>query len=140
MHGQVLGPLGNAIPTANVTLYQGSKQISQTTSGADGSFSLTTPGPGSYSVQVSASGFAEQTLPKVFVADTGIGQKYGCHLFAVSVPHPKSPTPSPSAAPSSTLEETNFGYRTNSSQFFRWRFPYESRRAENSQSRPHQMP
>jgi vitamin B12 transporter len=68
VHGKVLDPLGNAVSEATVILLQGSKQIAQSTSDAQGSFSLATHSSASYSVQVTAPGFAEQTHAQIFVA------------------------------------------------------------------------
>jgi vitamin B12 transporter len=67
VQGKVLDPLGNAVSGATVILLEGSKQITQSTSDAQGSFSLATPGSGSYSLRGTAPGFAEQTLAQIFV-------------------------------------------------------------------------
>ena len=69
IHGKVLDPVGSVVSQANVFLLRDTKQIAQGTSDAEGSFTLSAPGSGTYTVRVDAPGFAEQTLPQIFVAD-----------------------------------------------------------------------
>jgi vitamin B12 transporter len=69
VRGKVLDPLGKTVSQAKVILLQDGKQVAQGTSDAEGSFDLAAPGSGTYSAQVEASGFANQTLAPIFVSD-----------------------------------------------------------------------
>jgi Carboxypeptidase regulatory-like domain len=71
LHGQVTDPSGAVIPRAAISLTgsvaPGAAPI-QTQSGADGQYSLRALAPGSYTVSVTASGFAPLTIPNVTLA------------------------------------------------------------------------
>ncbi len=68
LHGQVTDPSGAVVPNANITavsLSGGGAQPLQTKSGADGQYSFRAIGPGTYTVSVTAKGFAPLTIPSV---------------------------------------------------------------------------
>ena len=67
LRGVVVDPLGRLVANAKVTLVQDDKDIAEGKSDADGSFSLSAPSPGRYSLRVEAAGFATQTIPAVLV-------------------------------------------------------------------------
>ncbi|HEY1804623.1 MAG TPA: carboxypeptidase regulatory-like domain-containing protein [Terracidiphilus sp.] len=64
LHGQVADPSGAVIPGAQISLTGGAQPI-HTQSGADGQYSIPSLAPGSYSVSVTAVGFAPLTIPDV---------------------------------------------------------------------------
>jgi len=71
LHGQVTDPSGAVIPGAVISLKTGASAGAapiQTQSGADGQYSLRALAPGSYTVSVTASGFAPLTIPNVTLA------------------------------------------------------------------------
>jgi hypothetical protein len=68
LHGQVTDPSGAVIPGAAISLTGGAAPAAapiQTQSGADGQYSLRALAPGSYTVSVTASGFAPLSIPNV---------------------------------------------------------------------------
>lgn len=69
VHGKVLDPVGNVVSQAKVSLFRDSQQIAQGTSDADGSFTLSALGSGTYAIRVDAQGFTEQTVLQIFVTD-----------------------------------------------------------------------
>ncbi len=66
LHGQITDPSGAVIPGAAISLAGGVAPI-QTQSGADGEYAIRGLAPGSYTVSVTASGFAPLTIPEVTV-------------------------------------------------------------------------
>jgi hypothetical protein len=71
LHGQVTDPSGAVIPGAAISLARGDSPGAapiQTQSGADGQYTLRALAPGSYSISVTASGFAPLTIPNVTLA------------------------------------------------------------------------
>jgi vitamin B12 transporter len=65
--GKVVDPVGSRVPNAKVVLLQGGKEIVKGKSDAEGSFALTAPKGGHYSLEVDAAGFAPQTVPAIFL-------------------------------------------------------------------------
>ena len=71
LHGQVTDPSGAVIPGAAISLTAGAAPSAapvQTQSGADGQYLIHALAPGSYSISVTASGFAPLTIPNVTLA------------------------------------------------------------------------
>jgi hypothetical protein len=64
LHGQVADPSGAVIPDAAISLSGGVAPI-HTQSGADGEYAILGLAPGSYTLSVTASGFAPLTVPEV---------------------------------------------------------------------------
>ena len=64
LHGQVTDPSGAVIPGAAISLTGGVAPL-QVQSGADGEYAVRALAPGSYTVSVSAAGFAPLTIPNV---------------------------------------------------------------------------
>jgi hypothetical protein len=64
LHGQVTDPSGAVIPGASISLTGGVAPI-QTQSGAGGEYAIRSLAPGSYTVSVTAAGFAPLTIPNV---------------------------------------------------------------------------
>ncbi|MGB8028782.1 MAG: carboxypeptidase regulatory-like domain-containing protein [Terracidiphilus sp.] len=64
LHGQVADPSGAVIPGAAISLTGGVAPI-RTQSGADGEYAIRGLTPGSYTISVTASGFAPLTIPYV---------------------------------------------------------------------------
>jgi vitamin B12 transporter len=67
LRGRVTDPLGNVLPGATITVLLEGKELAHGSSNAEGAFTITLPGPGRYSVQVEAQGFATQTISSVLV-------------------------------------------------------------------------
>ncbi len=67
LHGQVTDPSGAVIPGAAISLTGGAQPL-QATSSADGEYAFRAVTPGSYSVSVTAAGFAPLTIPGVTLA------------------------------------------------------------------------
>jgi hypothetical protein len=67
LHGQVTDPSGAVIPAAAISLTGGAAPI-QTQSGADGQYAVRGLAPGSYSISVTASGFAPLTISNITLA------------------------------------------------------------------------
>jgi Carboxypeptidase regulatory-like domain len=71
LHGQVTDPSGAVIPGAAISLTAGAAPAAapvRTQSGADGQYFIHALAPGSYSISVTASGFAPLTIPNVTLA------------------------------------------------------------------------
>ena len=69
IHGQVADPTGAVIPGAAVVVLNGEGKVAgKTTSDAGGSYSVRGLAPGTYSVWVTAQGFAAYRVPGVAVA------------------------------------------------------------------------
>src|SRR6266496_2371757 len=67
--GTVLDPAGAAVPNANVTLTNEGTSIKQETkSSDDGTYRFSLVPPGSYTLDVQASGFAQRQIKSVAVA------------------------------------------------------------------------
>ncbi len=64
LHGQVTDPSGAVIPGAAISLTGGVAPL-QVQSGADGEYAVRALAPGSYTVSVSAAGFAPLTIPNI---------------------------------------------------------------------------
>ena len=62
LHGTVQDPSGAVVPGAAISL-TGGAQPAQTKSGADGQYAFRSIAPGTYSVSVTAKGFAPLTIP-----------------------------------------------------------------------------
>jgi len=67
LHGQVTDPSGAVIPGAAISL-TGGVAPTQTQSGADGQYAIRSLAPGSYTVSVTAAGFAPLAIPNVTLA------------------------------------------------------------------------
>ncbi len=67
LHGTVLDPSGAAVPGASITLTLGSQTL-RAKSGADGRYAFRSLASGSYSVGVTAKGFAPLSIPDVAIA------------------------------------------------------------------------
>jgi Carboxypeptidase regulatory-like domain len=73
LRGQVLDPNGALVPGASVTLTRGS-EVLQTQSGPDGLYSFRAVAPGSYTLTVSAQGFASFSKENVQVVAGQVSQ------------------------------------------------------------------
>jgi iron complex outermembrane receptor protein/vitamin B12 transporter len=67
LRGAVTDPLGAVIQGAHVELLHDGKQISSTITGADGKFQFSSLAPGHYLVHATASTFASQDSPAIYV-------------------------------------------------------------------------
>ena len=67
LHGQVTDPSGAVVPGAAISLTGGAHPL-QTKSGADGQYAFRSVAPGSYTVSVTAKGFAPLTIPSITLA------------------------------------------------------------------------
>jgi vitamin B12 transporter len=71
IRGKILDPLGNPVAQAKITLiHEGreDKTLADTTSAADGTYSLATPDSGRYAVRVEAPGFDPQTSAFTYIS------------------------------------------------------------------------
>ena len=64
LHGTVQDPSGAVVPGAAISLTGGAQPL-QTKSGADGQYAFRSVAPGSYTVSVTAKGFAPLTIPSL---------------------------------------------------------------------------
>jgi Carboxypeptidase regulatory-like domain len=67
LHGQVTDPSGAVVPGAAISLTGGAQPL-QTKSGADGQFAFRSIAPATYTVSVTAKGFAPLTIPSFTLA------------------------------------------------------------------------
>jgi vitamin B12 transporter len=70
LHGQVLDPLGAAVPDAKVTLVRNKASVSTTKTNQQGKYELSQPDSGRYSLHVEATGFQNQDSPSAFMSAT----------------------------------------------------------------------
>ena len=83
IHGRVLDPSGAAAPNAQMFLLANNQFVlSSTTTGPDGSFSLTAPSNGSFSLLLTKPGFVSQRVPI-----TGYRTEEIFHLALAPVPN-----------------------------------------------------
>lgn len=68
LNGQVLDPLGAAVPGSKVTLLQNGREVENRTTDQEGGFVFPSLDAGRYSARVEAKGFEIQEAPPVFVA------------------------------------------------------------------------
>jgi iron complex outermembrane receptor protein/vitamin B12 transporter len=68
LRGQVLDPLGAAVPSATVTLVRNNDSVTTTKTNQEGIFEFTVSDSGRYSVHVEATRFQNQDSPSVFVS------------------------------------------------------------------------
>jgi hypothetical protein len=67
LHGQVTDPSGAVVPGAAISLTGGAQPL-QTKSGADGQYAFRSIAPATYTVSVTAKGFAPLTIPSINLA------------------------------------------------------------------------
>ncbi len=66
--GVVHDATGALIPGAEITILQGGNSVAKAVSDGQGGFTIAVPGPGSYTVQVKASGFADSSAQATVTA------------------------------------------------------------------------
>jgi vitamin B12 transporter len=66
--GQVVDSLGSPVSGAKVVLFRDAEEVARAVSDAQGVFAITAPASGRYTAQVTAAGFATQTLDAIFLA------------------------------------------------------------------------
>jgi vitamin B12 transporter len=67
IRGTVVDSVGTPIANAKIVVLQQTNQVGESTSAADGSFSIPLQHSGNYSLRIEAAGFANQTLTSLFV-------------------------------------------------------------------------
>jgi hypothetical protein len=75
IHGTVADPTGAAIPSASVVLIPASGNSKTANSGRDGAFHFAGVEPGTYTLVITAKGFADQTLDSVNVESGKVTQE-----------------------------------------------------------------
>lgn len=118
--GTIVDDQANPIPGAQISIYQNGNLVAVTTTGTNGSFSLTGLGSGSYSVVITAPQFQTQTigivlnagdqLNRTFVLSTLVGSIQGVVVDGLSNPLPNATvTISQSSIVISTVRTDNNG-------------------------------
>jgi len=70
LHGHVRDPLGALVANASVDLLDDARPVAHTTSGPDGSFQLSLPHAGRYSLRIAAPSFQTTLTPSAYYAGT----------------------------------------------------------------------